>query len=73
MQLTEENITKFQALYKKHFGEEIDRSRAQEEGIKLLRLMQLIYQPMTKEEYQKLQERRKKDFDPPAIPSESKK
>ena len=54
MRLTEEEITKFQTLYKKHFGKEISREQAYEEGVKLLRLMQLIYKPMTKKGYQKL-------------------
>jgi len=65
MHLTEEQITKFQILYQKHFGEEISREKAYEEGIKLVHLMKLIYKPMTKEDYQKLQQRRQKDFDSP--------
>ena len=63
MHLTEEDITKFQRLYKKHFRVEISRTRAREEGIKLVRLMRLIYKPMTKAEYDRLQQRRKKDSD----------
>ena len=61
MHLTEEDITKFQRLYKKHFGEEISREQAHEEGIKLVRLMQLIYKPMTKADYEKLLKRRRQD------------
>jgi len=61
MHLTDEQITKFQQLYKKRFGVEISRARAHEEGIKLVRLMQLIYKPMTKAQYDHLQQRRKKD------------
>ena len=57
MHLTEEDITQFQAIYQKHFGEDISRERAHEEGIKLVRLMQLIYKPMTKADAQRLQER----------------
>ena len=56
MHLTDEDITKFQALYLKHFGEEISRERAHSEGIKLVRLMQLIYKPMTKADKKRLQE-----------------
>ena len=54
MHLTEEQITQFQTLYQKHFGLEISRERAYEEGIKLVRLMQLIYKPIKKEGCQKL-------------------
>lgn len=59
MQLTNEQIAEFQELYRKHFSEEISHEQAHEEGIKLVRLMQLIYKPMTKQEYGRLQERRK--------------
>ena len=34
--------------------------RKYEKGAKLIRLVELVYKPMTEEEYQKLQERRKK-------------
>ena len=61
MHLTDEDIAKFQALYKKHFGKEISKARAHDEGIKLVRLMQLIYKPMTKADYDQLQQRRRKD------------
>lgn len=59
MDLTEEDITKFQVLYKKHFGKEISREQAHEEGTKLVYLMKLICKPMTKADYQKLQKRRR--------------
>ena len=59
MQLTEEQITQFQKLYKKHFGEDISKEQAHEEGIKLKHLMQLIYKPMTKAEYEEVQRRRR--------------
>ena len=60
MQLTEENITKFQALYKKHFGE-ISREQSHEQGVKLVQLMKLIYKPMTIKDYQNLQKHRQQD------------
>jgi len=61
--LSDEQITKFQMLYKKHFGKEISREEALEKGIKLIRLVELIYKPMTEAEYQKLQERRRQTGD----------
>jgi len=57
--LSDEQIKKFQMLYKKYFGKEISKEEAYEEGAKLLRLVELIYKPMTKDEYKKLQERRR--------------
>jgi len=57
--LSDEQITKFQTLYKNRFGKEINREEAYEQGAKLIRLVELIYKPITETEYQKLQERRK--------------
>lgn len=56
--LSDEQIIKFQALYKNHFGKEISREEAFEQGAKLIRLVELIYKPMTEKEYLALQERR---------------
>ncbi len=61
--LSDEQITKFQTLYKNRFGKEISREEAYEQGVKLIRLVELIYKPMTKAEYQKLQERRRQADD----------
>ena len=57
--LSDEQIRKFQILYKKRFGKEIGREEAYEKGVKLLRLVELTYKPMTETDYQKLQKRRK--------------
>ena len=57
--LSNEQVTKFQTLYKKRFGKEISREEAYEKGVKLIRLVELIYKPMTEAEYQQLQERRR--------------
>jgi len=56
--LSHEQITKFQALYKNRFDRGISREEAYEQGAKLIRLIELIYKPMTESEYQQLQERR---------------
>ncbi|MFC1612733.1 hypothetical protein ACFL23_00160 [Patescibacteria group bacterium] len=58
--LSDEQITKFQTLYKNRFGKEISREEAYKQGAKLIRLVELIYKPITEHEYQKLQERRQK-------------
>lgn len=51
MVLSDENIKEFQALYKEHFGIEISKADAYENGTKLLRLISLIYRPTDEEEY----------------------
>ena len=61
--LSHEQIKKFQTLYKNRFGKEISREEAYEQGAKLIRLVELVYKPMTEAEYQKLQERRRETGD----------
>jgi len=59
MSLTDAQISRFQEIYHKRFGKKISREEALEKGIKLVRLMQIVYRPITKKEYRQLQERRK--------------
>jgi len=59
MKLTDKQITKFQAIYKARFHKDIDREKAYDMGIKLVRMMQIIYKPMTVADFEQLQERRK--------------
>jgi hypothetical protein len=40
--LTDDQIIRFQKLWKEHFGEEITRTEALEHGLKLIRLLQII-------------------------------
>jgi len=61
--LSDEQITKFQRLYKERFGREISREEAFEKGAKLIRLVELVYKPMSEAEYQKLQQRRRETGD----------
>lgn len=56
MAIDNDQVAKFQELYKNRFGKDISREDALEQGIKLIRLIELIYKPMTKLEYQKLQQ-----------------
>ncbi len=56
--LSDEQITKYQTLYKNRFDREISREEAYEQGISLIRLVELIYKPMTENEYKQLQKRR---------------
>ena len=57
MRLTGEHIAKFQRLYEARFGKEISKEDAYTQGIKLLRTMQLVYKPMTKEEHTRVTDR----------------
>ena len=50
--LSDEQIKKFQELWLKRFGKEISREEAYEKGVKLMRLVELTYKPMTQEEYE---------------------
>jgi hypothetical protein len=52
--LTDDQIQKFQSIYAKRFGVELDKKIALEKGIKLVRLIELIYKPITKHEYENL-------------------
>lgn len=58
MVLSDEDIAKFQALYKSQFGKEISREDAYEKGVKLLRLMSIVHKPMTESEFNGIQKRR---------------
>ena len=56
MALTDEDIQKFKGLYQTHFGKDISNEEAYEKGVKLLRLMKVIYKPMTEEQYVAIQD-----------------
>ena len=45
--LSDKQVIKFQALYKNCFSREISREEAYEKGVKLIRLVKLIYKPIT--------------------------
>ena len=59
MHLTEKQVQKYKEIYKEVFGRDISKEKALEESTKLLRLVQLIYKPMTQEEFEALELRRK--------------
>lgn len=59
MLLSDKHISSFQEIYKQEFGKEISKDDAYEQGAKLIRLVQIVYQPITKEEYGQIQMRRK--------------
>ena len=49
MALSDENIKEFQALYKERFGKDISKEDASEQGMKLLKLVSIIYRPKATE------------------------
>lgn len=51
MNVTEEDIQKFQSIYKQELGKEITKEEAYEKAIKLLLLLKLVYRPITKKAY----------------------
>lgn len=44
-------MSQFQELYKKHFGEELIESDARGQLIRLVRLMEAVYQPITQGQF----------------------
>ncbi len=58
MQLSDEQIEQFQALYFKQYGKELNKQDAMEQASKLLRLVMLIYRPMSVEDFDAIQTRR---------------
>lgn len=52
--LTEDQITQFQEIYRKHFGKNVSKEEAQDKGIKLVNLMRVAYSPLSKEKFEKL-------------------
>ncbi len=55
--ISKEYLEKFKEIYKKEFGKEISDEDALEQGTKLLRMVELIYKPMTVKEYDAFQKR----------------
>ena len=51
--LTSQQIQQFKELYEKRFGERLSDEQAAYKAGKLIDLMELIYKPLTKEEYKK--------------------
>jgi hypothetical protein len=59
--LSNEQITKYQALYKNRYGRKICREEAHEQAAKLIRLVELVYKPMTKEDYKQFKKKLNKE------------
>ena len=59
--LSDKQVQNFQNIYRKRFGKKISYQDALERGIKLVRLMQIIYQPITQKEFDNLQKNKNQD------------
>lgn len=59
MQLTDEDIEEFQDIYERKFGTRIEKAEAQAKATSLIRLMQIVYRPLTDEEERIAQTARK--------------
>lgn len=57
--ISKEHLEKFKEIFKKEFGKEISDEDALEQATKLLRLVEIVYKPMTLKEYETLQKQRK--------------
>lgn len=51
MKFSDEQLQSFIALYKREFGEDIDRAEALRQVTALVSLVELTWEPMTWEEY----------------------
>lgn len=61
--ITQEQLEKYKKIYKDYYKKDIPNEEAMDQAISLLRLVELIYKPMTVEDYEKLQERRRETGD----------
>lgn len=57
--ISNKQLEEFKRIYRKQFGKDISDQDALESATKLLRLMEIVYKPMTRDEFSKLEERRK--------------
>ena len=57
--LSDKDVREYQKLCKARFGKDITYEEAHEQGVNLVRLLELIYSPMPLGEYQRLQQRRR--------------
>ena len=61
--LSDKDLQSFIEIYKNRFGKEISPEEAREKANTLLRMVELIYKPMTVREYNNLQKRRRETGD----------
>ena len=54
MNITDEDISEFQALFKARFDIDLDHNTARDKLSKLVRQMEIVYQPITKKQLEDL-------------------
>ena len=52
-------LEEFKRIYKEEYGKDLSDAEAYENASKMLRLMELVYKPMTKKDYEEITERQK--------------
>ena len=57
--ISKESLEEFKMIYKKEFKEDISDEVALDKATRLLNLVRAVYKPMTKDEYDTVQKRRK--------------
>jgi hypothetical protein len=57
MVLSDEDIVKFQSLYKKRFDKDLTPQEAYEKAVKVLGLVSIVYRPMKRAELEAVQKR----------------
>ena len=59
MQISEASIEKFQTLCEKRFGVRPSKEDAHDQAVKLLRIMQISYKPITQSDLVRVEERQR--------------
>lgn len=58
MHITDNQLQKFMDLYESRFGEKIGKEEALRKGLRFLRLIKTLYEPMTQEEFERLKNKK---------------
>lgn len=56
--ISKESLEEFKKLYKEHFNKELSDEDALQQATQLLRMVELVYKPITLEEYKNYLKRR---------------
>lgn len=54
--ISQKSLDEFKRLYREHFGKDLTNAEAYEKGSRLIRLLEIVYKPMTKEEFDRMKE-----------------
>lgn len=71
--LSDKQLLDFKNLYKNKYGIELSRDEAYEKAVKLVRIVELVYKPMTAEEFNKYKSKDKNAQEQQAIFNERRK